>query len=231
MPRHQLWLHHQVRRQRRRVRIRCGIRAAFRIRPSLPCASTRDISISAVSKTIASAASACRTPIKPGKRTSPTGELREPCRCSATSSTASCFPTGRFTSLPVLDGAFSPNQRLDQARRLGEEIERPDDLALGPDGALYVSTENRILRCAGEDFSQRERPRLPRRRGRRTRLDRRRAPARLRLKAGPDRAVAEGRDRRTARQRSRRRDRLSALGDQRRRRDNLPDRWITREPA
>ncbi len=65
------------------------------------------------------------------------------------------FPNREIHVLPVLDGAFSPNQRLDQARRLGEEIECPDDLALGPDGALYVSTENRILRCAGEDFSQR----------------------------------------------------------------------------
>jgi sugar lactone lactonase YvrE len=65
------------------------------------------------------------------------------------------FPNKEIHVIPVLDGAFSPNQRLDQARRLGEEIERPDDLALGPDGALYVSTQNRVLRCGGEDFSQR----------------------------------------------------------------------------
>ena len=65
------------------------------------------------------------------------------------------FPSREIHVVPVLDGAFSPNRRLDQARQLGGEIERPDDLALGPDGALYVSTEDRIFRCAGPDFAQR----------------------------------------------------------------------------
>ena len=65
------------------------------------------------------------------------------------------FPNREIHVVPVLDGAFSPNRRLDQARPLGDEIERPDDLAPGPDGALYVSTENRILRCVGADFEQR----------------------------------------------------------------------------
>lgn len=65
------------------------------------------------------------------------------------------FPNREIHVVPVLDGAFSPNQRLDQARRLGDEIARPDDLAVGPDGALYVSTENRILRCVGEDCTER----------------------------------------------------------------------------
>ncbi|MBN8962788.1 MAG: hypothetical protein J0H71_16775 [Rhizobiales bacterium] len=66
------------------------------------------------------------------------------------------FPNREIHGIPVLDGAFSPNQRLDQARRLGSDIERPDDIALGPDGALYVSTGNRILRCTGADFEMRE---------------------------------------------------------------------------
>jgi Strictosidine synthase/Adipocyte plasma membrane-associated protein-like, N-terminal len=66
------------------------------------------------------------------------------------------FPNREIHVIPVLDGAFSPNQRLDQARQLGGEIDRPDDISLGPDGALYVSTENRILRCSGADFEERK---------------------------------------------------------------------------
>ncbi|MHC2251936.1 sugar lactone lactonase YvrE [Bradyrhizobium embrapense] len=65
------------------------------------------------------------------------------------------FPNRELHVIPVLDGAFSPNQRLDQARQLGDEIERPDDIVLGQDGALYVSTGNRILRCTGDDFNKR----------------------------------------------------------------------------
>ncbi len=65
------------------------------------------------------------------------------------------FPNRELHVIPVLDGAFSPNQRLDQARQLGDEIERPDDIALGQDGALYVSTGNSILRCTGADFGTR----------------------------------------------------------------------------
>ncbi|MDR3466992.1 MAG: hypothetical protein P4M07_13710 [Xanthobacteraceae bacterium] len=66
------------------------------------------------------------------------------------------FPNREVHAIPVLDGAFSPNQRLDRARQLGDEIECPDDLALGPDGALYVSSGTTILRCTGTDFSDRK---------------------------------------------------------------------------
>lgn len=66
------------------------------------------------------------------------------------------FPNREIHGIPVLDGAFSPNQRLDQARRLGGEIERPDDIAFGHDGVLYVSTGRHILRCTGDDFDKRE---------------------------------------------------------------------------
>ena len=52
------------------------------------------------------------------------------------------FPNREIHVIPVLDGALSPNQRLDQGRPLGPEIERPDDFAEGPDGALYVLTDS-----------------------------------------------------------------------------------------
>ena len=65
------------------------------------------------------------------------------------------FPNREVHGIPVLDGAFSPNQRLDLANPIGEEIASPDDLALGPDGALYISSGDAILRCVGPDFSER----------------------------------------------------------------------------
>lgn len=72
------------------------------------------------------------------------------------------FPNREIHAIPGLDGAFSPNQRLDQAWQVGGEIEQPDDLALGPDGALYISTRAAVLRCEGPDFTERaEFARLP----------------------------------------------------------------------
>jgi Strictosidine synthase len=72
------------------------------------------------------------------------------------------FPNREIHAIPVLDGAFSPNQCLDEAVQIGEEIERPDDLACGPDDALYVSSGTTIVRCAGADFAERvEFARLP----------------------------------------------------------------------
>ncbi len=65
------------------------------------------------------------------------------------------FPSRAVHGIPVLDGAYSPNLRLEQARTLGAAIASPDDLASGPDGALYVSSGTSILRCAGRDFAER----------------------------------------------------------------------------
>ncbi len=65
------------------------------------------------------------------------------------------FPNRELHAIPVLDGPFSPNNQLDRARPLGAPIERPDDLTPGPDGAVYVSSGERIVRCAGDDFQER----------------------------------------------------------------------------
>ena len=65
------------------------------------------------------------------------------------------FPNRELHVIPVLDGAFAPNSRLDQGRTLGGEIEGPDDFAAGPDGALYVSSGKMIVRCAGEGYTER----------------------------------------------------------------------------
>ena len=67
------------------------------------------------------------------------------------------FPNREVHSIPVLDGALSPNNRLDTARPLGEPIPGPDDLAMdAAQQVLYVSTQDTILRCTGADFGHRE---------------------------------------------------------------------------
>ena len=65
------------------------------------------------------------------------------------------FPNREQHVIPMLDGPFSPNSRLDASRVLGPVIEAPDDLVGGDDGVLYVSSEDRVLRCTGPDFEQR----------------------------------------------------------------------------
>ena len=55
---------------------------------------------------------------------------------------------------PVLDGAFAANRRLDEARVLDPEVTAPDDLLVGPDGGLYVSSGDEILLFTGPDFAQ-----------------------------------------------------------------------------
>lgn len=65
------------------------------------------------------------------------------------------FPNRPVHGIPVLDGPLSPNSRLEEARTLGAPIPAPDDLAPGPDGALYVSSGTTVLRCEGPDFDSR----------------------------------------------------------------------------
>ncbi len=66
------------------------------------------------------------------------------------------FPNREVPFIPVLDGAFSPNQRLDESTILGSEIASPDDMVYGPDGVLYISSERKIFRCSGPSFETRE---------------------------------------------------------------------------
>ena len=141
------------------------------------------------------------------------------------------FPNREIHVIPVLDGAFSPNQRLDQSRRLGGEIERPDDLALGPDGALYVSSAASILRCTGVDYRGAQPVRDFACAGRRSCVYARRALAGLRLKHRARRPFARRGSVGQARPRAGRSDRLPAFGGRRARRDDLSDRGLARKRA
>ncbi|WP_322864954.1 hypothetical protein U5922_001340 [Aquicoccus sp. G2-2] len=65
------------------------------------------------------------------------------------------FPNRDPHAIPVLDGGFSPNTRLDDAEDVAE-IDTPDALAVGGDGAVFVSSGCEILRFGNRDFSQPE---------------------------------------------------------------------------
>ena len=65
------------------------------------------------------------------------------------------FPNRDVHSIPVLDGGFSPNERLDRARQLGDVFDSPDALVLDADGTLYVSAGRTIYACTGRDFEMR----------------------------------------------------------------------------
>jgi Strictosidine synthase len=60
------------------------------------------------------------------------------------------FPDRDVHAIPVLDGGFSPNERLDHAEQRGPDFVAPDDLLLGRDDRLYVSSGNTVFVCASE---------------------------------------------------------------------------------
>lgn len=57
-------------------------------------------------------------------------------------------------AIPVLDGGFSPNQRLEQAALLAA-FDAPDAAVVGTDGRLYVSSGTAVFVCAGPRFDDR----------------------------------------------------------------------------
>ena len=67
------------------------------------------------------------------------------------------FPNRDVHAIPVLDGGFSPNERLDQARQIGEPFDAPDSLVLDGHGPLFVSAGKTVFACSGADFGLRKR--------------------------------------------------------------------------
>ena len=60
------------------------------------------------------------------------------------------YPNRDVHAIPVLDGGFSPNERLDQAEQRGPHFDAPDALLLNRNGRLYVSAGNTVFVCASE---------------------------------------------------------------------------------
>jgi sugar lactone lactonase YvrE len=65
------------------------------------------------------------------------------------------FPNREQHAIPSMDGALSPNDRLDACTPIGKPIPHADDVVEGADGALYVSGGRQVLRLAGGDYASR----------------------------------------------------------------------------
>ncbi|MGO8916579.1 MAG: SMP-30/gluconolactonase/LRE family protein [Stellaceae bacterium] len=65
------------------------------------------------------------------------------------------FRNAEQHAIPSMDGALSPNDALDQCVAIGDKLPGADDVAEGPDGALYVSAGPQVLRLSGEGYKTR----------------------------------------------------------------------------
>jgi len=62
---------------------------------------------------------------------------------------------GGQDAIPPLDGAFSPNDRLDATTPIGEPLPGVDDVVADTEGAIYASAGRKVLKLSGPDFTQR----------------------------------------------------------------------------
>jgi hypothetical protein len=58
-------------------------------------------------------------------------------------------------AIPSMDGAFSPNDRLEQATTIGEPLPGADAVTEAPDGAICVSAANKVWRLSGAGYRER----------------------------------------------------------------------------
>jgi len=67
------------------------------------------------------------------------------------------FPSrAKTVSIPPLDGGLTTNDKLEElAVPVGDPVPAPDDLELGLDGALYVSSGHEVLRAGPGDLAAR----------------------------------------------------------------------------
>ncbi len=58
-------------------------------------------------------------------------------------------------AIPSMDGAFSPNDRLDSATPIGDPLPGADAVAEAPDGAICVSAGRKVWRLSGIGYENR----------------------------------------------------------------------------
>src|SRR5215475_1068189 len=62
---------------------------------------------------------------------------------------------GMQNAIPPLDGALSPNDRLDACAPIGDPLPGLDDVVAAPDGSLFISAGKCVLRLSGPGFATR----------------------------------------------------------------------------
>jgi SMP-30/Gluconolactonase/LRE-like region len=65
------------------------------------------------------------------------------------------FPDRDPHAIPSMDGAFSPNDRLDEATPVGDALPGADAVAEAPDGAIVVSGGETVWRLSGANYANR----------------------------------------------------------------------------
>ncbi len=63
---------------------------------------------------------------------------------------------GEQNAIPPLDGALSPNDRLEACTVIGDPLPGLDDVVATSDGALFVSAARCVLKLSGAGFAKRE---------------------------------------------------------------------------
>lgn len=62
---------------------------------------------------------------------------------------------GVQNAIPPLDGALSPNDRLDACTPIGDPLPGVDDVIAAKDGSVYVSAGKKVLKLSGNGLSER----------------------------------------------------------------------------
>ena len=65
------------------------------------------------------------------------------------------FRNAEQHAIPSMDGALSPNQKLDACEPIGDPVPCADDVAEGADGAVYISAGKQVLRLTGNGYRDR----------------------------------------------------------------------------
>ena len=58
-------------------------------------------------------------------------------------------------AIPSMDGAFSPNDRLERTTPIGEPLPGADAVAEAPDGSIFVSAGNKVWQLSGARYENR----------------------------------------------------------------------------